>query len=258
MKSKKLNTDYYVYILIDPRNNEEFYVGKGKIDNNRHLAHEKEAEKNIKSEWEKIKRINEIKSAGFEIKYSIFADNCTEEEAFNNEDLLITHFRNNHPGQLTNIQGGHKSKFTTPSEQMKDNCETREPVVFDDERILLIKQNHSWDYHNNDNERYENFRGDWFISEEKKDKVELICIVYNNIIKYVCKPTNWIRKEENCFGVRYKNPRYQFEGEIVNKQYKKYINKCVKDYKKIVRTKNGVVEKNLFGTGSVIGYINIK
>lgn len=249
----------YVYVLIDPRDNKEFYIGKGTIENGRHLAHEKEANNNINTEWEKIKRIKEIKDAGLEIKYSIIADNCTTEEAFNHEDVWITHFRKNHPGQLTNIQGGHKSKFTTPSEQMKDIYEERETVEFDDERILLIKQNHSWDYSNTDEERYESFRGDWFIDSKKKDKIELICIVYNNIIKYVCKPTNWIKKESNCFGELYKNPRYQFEGEIVNKKYKKYINKSVKGYKKIERTKSGeIIEKNLFGTGGVIGYINIK
>lgn len=51
---------YYVYLLIDPRSDEVFYVGKG--TGNRIDAHEKEALRGVRSK--KCRRINEIVSSG--------------------------------------------------------------------------------------------------------------------------------------------------------------------------------------------------
>lgn len=57
---------YYVYRLVDPRNGETFYVGKGIA--NRVFSHESETD-DIKSiaEKEKHKRILEIKADGHEV-----------------------------------------------------------------------------------------------------------------------------------------------------------------------------------------------
>ena len=52
---KYLNQEYYVYCLVDSRNKEVFYVGKGK--NQRVFDHEKWALKN-KKEFLKIQIIN--------------------------------------------------------------------------------------------------------------------------------------------------------------------------------------------------------
>ena len=54
-----MSNDYYVYMYIDPRNNEEFYYGKGK--GRRKFSHLKG-----KSDTEKNKRIKAIKKAGEE------------------------------------------------------------------------------------------------------------------------------------------------------------------------------------------------
>ena len=41
-----MKNNYYVYVYIDPRNNEEFYFGKGKGSRkNRHLFEESDTEK---------------------------------------------------------------------------------------------------------------------------------------------------------------------------------------------------------------------
>ena len=66
--SNKLKT--YVYRLIDPRNGETFYVGKGK--GNRVFSHIR-AEENLEGDDfdNKLKRIREIRLAGFEVAHVI-------------------------------------------------------------------------------------------------------------------------------------------------------------------------------------------
>lgn len=64
--------DFYVYRLIDPRNGETFYVGKGQ--NNRVFKHVKQALKFDKDEDEltaKYDRIQEIEKSGLDVIHII-------------------------------------------------------------------------------------------------------------------------------------------------------------------------------------------
>jgi hypothetical protein len=76
---------YYVYQLIDPRNNKPFYVGKGKGE--RMYAHEREAEG--KSQHPKCKLIREIKALGYVIEYKILKRFKDEAEAYKYEANVI-------------------------------------------------------------------------------------------------------------------------------------------------------------------------
>jgi len=76
---------YYVYTLLDPRNNKPFYVGKGK--GNRIDAHEKEAQAG--SNHPKCKLIREIRAAGLEIIKNIVKWFTKEDAAYNYEKKLI-------------------------------------------------------------------------------------------------------------------------------------------------------------------------
>ena len=71
---------YYVYLLIDPRDNKVFYVGKGKGNRiNQHLLGALDDKTN---ETEKIKKIREIQNTGLEVKHSVLRHELTEKEAF--------------------------------------------------------------------------------------------------------------------------------------------------------------------------------
>jgi hypothetical protein len=93
--------NYYVYVYIDPRNNEEFYYGKGK-------GWRKEAHLWDKSSTEKAKRIKAIKREGLEPVIRVIASKLTEQEAFLIEKTLLWKL-----GKLTtNVSSGHfKKKF---------------------------------------------------------------------------------------------------------------------------------------------------
>jgi uncharacterized protein len=79
---------FYVYRLIDPRNGETFYVGKGK--DNRVFQHAK-AEPGVVADelTEKLKRIREIRNTGFEVAHVIHRHGMDEDTAFEVEAALI-------------------------------------------------------------------------------------------------------------------------------------------------------------------------
>lgn len=83
---RKLKT--YVYRLIDPRNGETFYVGKGQ--GNRVFSHIR-AEQNLDGDEldNKVRRIREIRLAGFEVAHVIHRHGMDERTALEVEAALI-------------------------------------------------------------------------------------------------------------------------------------------------------------------------
>src|SRR5947207_8144915 len=78
----------YVYRLIDPRNGETFYVGKGK--GNRVFAHIR-LEQQLEGDDldNKVKRIRDIRLAGFEVAHVIHRHGMDDQTAFEVEAALI-------------------------------------------------------------------------------------------------------------------------------------------------------------------------
>lgn len=94
---------YYVYVYIDPRNNEEFYYGKG--SGSRKLAHLGE-----EGDSEKVARIKEIGDEGLEPIIRVIAAGLDEQEALLIEKTLIWKLG----GTLTNEATGHFSEKFRP------------------------------------------------------------------------------------------------------------------------------------------------
>ena len=126
--------EYYVYALMDPRNNEIFYIGKGK--NNRYLDHikdikELEKEHSLQKKGinpNKTRKIKEIVELGYELKYKFIAENLTENEAFVLEEVLIERFGREvlKNGKLLNLEPGGKWEYPKLmlSEEEKTSIET--------------------------------------------------------------------------------------------------------------------------------------
>lgn len=96
--------DYYVYVYIDPRNNEEFYYGKGH-------GSRKEAHLVDRSDSPKTRRIAAIKRDGAHPIIRIIARNLSENEALLVEKTLLWKL-----GRMTtNVATGHfADKFRPP------------------------------------------------------------------------------------------------------------------------------------------------
>lgn len=107
----KLNPKkYYVYQLIDPRNDEVFYVGKG--CGNRINTHEQSAQRGDKNNPRKTLRIMDIISAGFKVQKFYYSNNLCESDAFDLEKELIKEIGRE---KLTN----HSSGVETARERAK-------------------------------------------------------------------------------------------------------------------------------------------
>lgn len=95
---------YYIYALIDPRTNQPFYIGKGKIANKRHLDHLKLTED---SNRHKQIRIKYLIDNGYKIQTKILeTDIVNEELAYQIEEKYIKKYGRMNidlGGILTNI-----------------------------------------------------------------------------------------------------------------------------------------------------------
>lgn len=95
---------YYVYILIDPRVDQPFYIGKGK--ENRVASHYYNWASLDKTNKCKVDTINELKHLGFIPTYYKLTENLTEREALDYEELLIREYGRigvDQNGILTNV-----------------------------------------------------------------------------------------------------------------------------------------------------------
>ncbi len=115
---------FYVYILIDPRNEQIFYVGKGQED--RLFQHEKEAER-ADLGTEKHKKIIEIQNSGHQVKKIIIGRFNTEQEAFSVEGVLIHWVYG--IKNLTNLASGHGVESIRPKGHFEDLAGIDEPVL---------------------------------------------------------------------------------------------------------------------------------
>ena len=81
---------WYVYELIDPRDGEPFYVGKGCKDRIKH--HEREARKQLGVCSEKVLRIKDIWSEGKKVVHKFVAYFWSEQAAYDFEAELIADY----------------------------------------------------------------------------------------------------------------------------------------------------------------------
>lgn len=97
--TKRANTPakYFVYALVDPRNGERFYIGKG--SGNRPKGHLREAKAGVSTS--KCDRIRDIQKSGNAVQIKFLDRFHSEQAAYAAEAALIQSTPN-----LTNIVGG--------------------------------------------------------------------------------------------------------------------------------------------------------
>jgi group I intron endonuclease len=103
---------FYVYALIDPRNKETFYVGKGTKD--RVSVHGSESNRGHNPQKDAV--INEIKKTGKSIRHAKVASGLPEDEAYELEEFVIEELgleslTNMIPGGVSGLSGEHHHNF---------------------------------------------------------------------------------------------------------------------------------------------------
>jgi len=139
--------DFYVYALIDPRDNKIFYIGKG--CGNRVFQH---CEAALQENYESLKLnlIRDIITSGAKVEHYILRHKLLEREAFQIESVLIdflTYPKFNTERVLTNIVSGHH--------QWDEGIKTVDEIsaIYDcdkikinpNEQLLLVSLNKSFD-----------------------------------------------------------------------------------------------------------------
>ena len=183
---------FYVYALIDPRNDQIFYIGKG--TGNRVFAHEAESGKSPRSEKAKLQRIQEIESTGHDVKRLILNWGLTEEEAFAAEATLINLMNYISPEALTNAVAGHHvhESLTVEDFELRYGAEHLKPEDIR-HNILCIKINRRYHRDITPKELYDAVRGIWRASLNtiRQKHIEYVFGVYNQLIIAVYKPDEW-------------------------------------------------------------------
>lgn len=213
---EKIN--YYVYCLVNPIDNQIFYVGKG--NGNRVFEHVKCASKhNNKSD--KLDIIREINKQGMEVRHYILRYGLTEKEAFEVESALIDFIGLDN---LSNeIKGFHSYQGKIECNELNILYAAEECLVED--KVLIIKINREFKYDMTSEELYNATRLYWSLSKVRVQNVEYIFSVYNGIVREVYKPTNWYKPEGS------KKGKLAFEGIIAEENIRsKYLHKTVKKY----------------------------
>jgi hypothetical protein len=180
--ASKLKT--YVYRLIDPRNGESFYVGKGQ--GNRVFSHI-HAEQDLGGDAidNKLKRIHEIHLAGFEVAHVIHRHGMDESTAFEVEAALIDAY----PG-LTNIVGGTGGNdYGVMHAKEIIRRYSAEPAVFR-HKALLINVNKYADAA--DRSLYEATRYAWKIAKSKAKQAEVILANLQGLIVGAFVADEWL------------------------------------------------------------------
>lgn len=94
---------YYVYRLVDPRDGQTFYIGKG--CKNRAWQHTKDVKRGVRCNGKKQLRIHDILASGLEPEVKIVRERMGEDEALLLERQLIAEERET----LTNAQPGQNT-----------------------------------------------------------------------------------------------------------------------------------------------------
>lgn len=183
---------FYVYALVDPRNDKVFYIGKG--TGNRVFSHEIDSGKSRESEKKKLNQIREIENGGYSVKRLIVNWGLTENEAFVAEATLINLLKCIPNIQLTNEVSGHHihESLTTEEFELQYGAMPLEKEEIK-HSILVIKINKLYRRGMSEDELYDAVRGFWSASLKSIEsrKVKYVFGVYNGLIVGVYKPDVW-------------------------------------------------------------------
>lgn len=216
---------YYVYKLIDPRNGQVFYVGKG--TGNRVFNHVKcaidyydGAEETCDNDPNKLRTIKDIMNDGLEVVHVIQRWNLTEKEAFEVEAALIDAYQG-----LTNSIAGHHSEFgVTNAESLERRLSLKEYEEPNDFKYVIIKTQ-KWRLDElfdrfPSTYRYEATRSAWRVKPRSTDEYPYVFSCTDGIVREVYKIKEWYSVEETS--------RYAFHGETADNQIReRFINKRI-------------------------------
>lgn len=184
---------WYVYRLIDPRNGETFYVGKGR--GNRLFEHAKGAlalDNDEDAGDLKVQRIKAITAAGLEVAHLIHRHGLEEKVAYQVEAALIDAY----PGLANRVSGHGAGDYGVRHVREIIADYAAEPFVVT-EPLILISIPRS--YENEVRNIYDAVRGCWRINPDKAAKFNLVLAHRRGIVLGAFRPTKWVSATKTNF-----------------------------------------------------------
>ncbi len=183
---------WYVYRLIDPRNGETFYVGKGR--NHRVFSHARGVIPDSDDALvEKLQRIKDIRSAGLDVVHVIHRHGIDDESvAYQIEAALIDAY----PG-LANVVDGHDSGYGC--QHVEEIIREYEAVPFaPKEPLILITIARSFEDENRS--IYDAVRAAWKINPDRAATYRLVLAQRRGIVLDAFRPIGpWIPATKASF-----------------------------------------------------------
>ena len=195
----------YVYRLIDPRNGETFYVGKGQgnrvfshvnaanvddISKDKVHAPDNQEEDQEDSKSLKMDRIRAIRNAKLEVIHIIHRHGIPDSAIYEVEAAVIDAFSG-----LTNIQGGHGSGARGPMSVQEIQNQYDLPPLFEEpnEKLVLININRIEDRSNID-AILKQTQIAWRISKHRADQADYILAVQKGVVigAFKMSPEKWV------------------------------------------------------------------
>lgn len=211
----------YVYRLIDPRNGETFYVGRG-IGNRLYSHILDELGKESDEVGDKLRRIREIRLAGFDVAHVVHRHGMDPSAAKEVEAALIDAYSG-----LTNIMGGESSgeRGVMHADEIVRGYLTQ-PAVFE-HRALLISVNRSA----LELPLYEATRFAWKLSQKRAEETEVVLASEKGIIRGAFIPEKWLEATADNFPGRPDEPgRLGFIGREAPSEIKSiYVGRRIPD-----------------------------
>lgn len=194
----------YVYRLIDPRNGDTFYVGKGR--NNRVFEHAKgelkfsdkldddEHDTGDDEASAKIGRIREIIRAGLEVVHIIHRHQIPDAAVFEVEAALMDAY----PG-LANAVTGHGSKDRGPMHAREIIYKYDLPEIDwePEHKLVLININKFEQSENTD--VYNQVRFSWRISRSRANQADYVLAVVRGVVVGAYEAERWMSATKKNF-----------------------------------------------------------
>lgn len=198
----------YVYRLIDPRDFQTFYVGRGV--GNRVFYHAKDElnhfEDNEDALTTKLQQIREIRLSGKEVICVIHRYGLTKEQAMEVESALIDCY----PG-LTNLVSGYGSdRGVITADDLQSSLERpiyEEPTEID---YIIVKTSNSA-VQIAQGSLYDATRRAWRANLERASKVNIVLSVISGIVREVYEVDEWYKSTEF-------DGRIEFKGKPANRE----------------------------------------
>jgi uncharacterized protein len=224
---------HYVYRLIDPRNGETFYVGKGVGD--RIFAHaagvfiEASETKDDKiHQSRKIERIRRIQLDGMAVQHVIHRYGLDEKTAYEVEAALMDAY----PG-LTNIAGGHGSaeRGVAHVEQIMRKYTAKSANILHSVVEVTINRTAATA------DPYHAARFAWKLNVTRARKAEFVIAVADGIVVDVFVPREWLPVTAENFPDHEGADSYPDRFGFVGRQADDAILQHYKDHRMPVKTK---------------------